>query len=354
MKLKRLIDVLVPITACNFRCHYCYVTQQEQIKGRIPQLPDVALIKKAFSKKRLGGACYINFCGQGETLLQPEIPAIVAALLQEGHFIVVITNGSLPDPIDELLKLPKVLRQRLMFLASFHFLELKRLGLIEHYFSTIKKMRAAGVSFNSIMTVCDELIPYKDEIKEMCIRNLGAYCNIAVGRDDTKVSKPILTSLSENEYSNIWSDFNSELFKFQMSNWGVKQTNFCYAGDIWSTVNLETGDLKQCYSSTNLLQNIYSNVNEPIKWKAYGRNCLEPHCFNGVAAFSIGAVPALNKTVPSWIALRNKVCTDGTEWFNPTLKKLLSTKMQRSPIQRLLVEHCGSQKLTFGTNQLFF
>ena len=36
MKIKRFIDCNVPVTTCNLRCHYCYITQQRKFSDALP------------------------------------------------------------------------------------------------------------------------------------------------------------------------------------------------------------------------------------------------------------------------------------------------------------------------------
>lgn len=36
-KIKRFIECIVPVTACNLRCHYCYVIQNDYRTNKIPK-----------------------------------------------------------------------------------------------------------------------------------------------------------------------------------------------------------------------------------------------------------------------------------------------------------------------------
>ena len=81
------IECLLPITACNIKCHYCYVAQRDNRKMRQARLkypPDI--IAKALRKDRVGGTAYISICGAGETMMQKKLPDIVNLLLQEGLY----------------------------------------------------------------------------------------------------------------------------------------------------------------------------------------------------------------------------------------------------------------------------
>lgn len=85
--MKRFIDIHVPITSCNFKCHYCYVTQME--KNETEQVDfkySPEIVRKALSKQRLGGVCLFNVCGLGETLIPSQIVQYIKVLLEEGHY----------------------------------------------------------------------------------------------------------------------------------------------------------------------------------------------------------------------------------------------------------------------------
>lgn len=60
---------------------------------------------RALSKEHLGGICFFSFCGAVETLFHPELAPLVAALLKEGHFVNITTNGTYTKGIDQLLAL---------------------------------------------------------------------------------------------------------------------------------------------------------------------------------------------------------------------------------------------------------
>ena len=92
-KVKYFFECLIPITACDIKCHYCYVVQRDNRKMKMANMkysPDY--IGKALSKKRLGGIAYFSLCGAGETMMQKELPELMLALLKEGHYVNVTTN----------------------------------------------------------------------------------------------------------------------------------------------------------------------------------------------------------------------------------------------------------------------
>lgn len=325
--IKRFIDCFVPVTACNMSCPYCYVTQMNLARATIPEFEySPVYIAKSLSRKRLG-VCALNLCGHGETLLPKEITGIINALLKEGHYVFVVTNGTINKRFDEIIKLPSWRLKRLFFKFSFHYLELLRLGLMNDFILNIEKVKKAGCSYSIEMTPYDELIPHIEEIKDFCMKNFGALCHVTVARDNAQKDLPILTELSRDDYFRTWSVFNSPLFEYKFSVFNVKQAKFCYGGELTSTLDLMTGNLKQCYLG-EVIQNIYENPKEPIKWNPIGERCPESHCYNAHAFLTFGAVPELNRETPTYADMRNRICADGSEWLTPKMKAFMSQKIE--------------------------
>ena len=326
-KIKKFIDCYIPITTCNFRCPYCYITQNNRWNDALPEFKYSAqYVRKALSKERLGGTCLLNMCGGGETLLPPYIIELLKELLEEGHYIWVITNGSLNKRFEEISKFPKNLLYRLAFKFSFHYLELKRLNKLEDYVKNIKLMQDSGASFSIEITPYDELIEYIDEIKEFSLKNFGALPHITVAREDNTDNKKILTKLSKQEYNKVWSQFNSKMFSFKLSTILVKRKEYCYAGKWSYILDIGKGVLSQCYSN-NMQQNIFENM-KPIKIKSVGRKCLEPHCYNSHAFLTWGNIPRLK--APYYYEMRNRIQSDEKEWLNPYMKEFCSHKLKEN------------------------
>ena len=341
-KLSRLVNVYVPVKACTFRCHYCYITTHRQFSSDLPRFKySPERIRAALAQKRLGGCASIVFCGGGETLLPPEIPSYLLAVLDEGHFVTIVTNGSVFRAFDIIAKFPQEYFERIFFKFSYHHLELKRLGLLNRYFDNVRRMRDLGASFTLEVTPNDELIPFIGEVKETCMREVGAWPHITVARDErVMASLPILTNLSRADFVDTWSVFDSELFRVKMSVFGKRIPSFCYAGD-WSVYfNLGTGMMNQCYCSF-CQHDIVKDVSLPIPFKAIGHYCLFPHCYNAHTFVPYGILPS---AVDSFNDLeRNRVCSDGTEWLKPRFKafmhqRLCDNRPQYSLPKRLVVD----------------
>jgi organic radical activating enzyme len=328
-KIKRYIECYVPVTTCTLRCHYCYITHHRLFEGPLPDLkftPEE--VRKALSKKRMGGTCLINFCGGGETLLSNKIVDYVKVLLEEGHYVMIVTNGTVNKRFDEIVSFPKELLKRLFFKFSYHYIEFKLKNRLEIFFSNINKVHDAGASFTLEAPPSDELIPYIEEMKAVAIKYVGAINHVTVSRDERVYGElPILTNMNKKDYKKTWTVFDSRLFDYKMMIFGEKRKEFCYAGAWLLVVNIGTGDLSQCYRSY-YKQNIFKDVNKPIRFFPIGNNCCEEHCYNGHSFFSFGVIPELK--APTYTEMRNRICPDGKEWLYPEMKSFMETKLYES------------------------
>ena len=169
-KPKRFLECQFPVTICNLECPYCYIIQENRRKMQKAELiysPEY--IAKALRKERLGGVCWINICGAGETLIQDEVIDIIQLLLEEGHYLNITTNGTLDRQFDALIEKCKDYLNHLHIAFSWHFLELKKRNLTDRFFTNIIKMKNAGASILLQINLCDEYVPYIDEIKNISI-----------------------------------------------------------------------------------------------------------------------------------------------------------------------------------------
>lgn len=116
-KIRRFIDIYIPTEVCNFRCSYCYISQRDnKTSAKIEQITHTpAEIREALSVKRLGGICLLNFCAGGETLLGTEILPIVKELIMEGHYVSIITNGTMTKRFLEVMEWSREVREKLFF-----------------------------------------------------------------------------------------------------------------------------------------------------------------------------------------------------------------------------------------------
>lgn len=328
-KLKGFIEVLIPITVCNFKCHYCYVIQRDNRtndQGIVNHTPTE--IRNALSINRLGGVFYISLCGAGETMLVKNLAEIVKNLLEEGHYLNVTTNGTVSKAFDHFFEIiPKDLLPHLNFSFSFHYLELVRLKQMDRFWDNIAKVREHGCSFVLQINLCDEYIPHWDEIKRLSIEHVGAPPQVAATRKENNLENDVelFTNLSRQEYESKGREFDSPLFDFTMRNFMVKRNEFCYAGKWNFVLNLQTGIMRPCYCSLSHV-NIYKNPNQKIKFHPVGKHCQSPFCMNSSHFIALGSMPGY-KDAPSYGDLRNRKCPDGSEWYSPQFKQFVTQKL---------------------------
>lgn len=324
-KLKRYLECYIDTETCNLRCHYCYIAQLEKFKNKLVKFEHTPEeIRKALSVKRLGGKCLINLCAGGETLLSKDVIPVIKELLEEGHYLTVVTNGTMANRFKEISTFPKELLERLFFKFSFHYLEFLRINFLDKFFENIEIIRNAGCSFTVEITPSDELIEHIDEVKKVCMEKLGTLCHITIARDDRTDNIEVLSNKSFDEYKKIWGQFDSGLFDYKTKIFYKKRKEFCYAGD-WSVyINLSSGEMKQCYFGRTI-DNIYKDIDKPLKFEAIGNNCQLPHCYNGHSYISLGDIPEINDA-PTYADIRNRN-VNNIEWLNPTMKSFMSQKL---------------------------
>ena len=313
-KIVKFLECYIPVKTCNFRCHYCYITQNKWWSEKLPKFKySPEHIAHALSKKRMGGTCLVNMCAGGETLLPSEIVDITRCLLEEGHYVMIVTNGTISKRFDEILSLDNDLLKHLFFKFSFQYLELKRTGLMEQFFQNVQKVKDSPASFTVELTTCDELVPHIPDIKNVCMENLGALCHLSIARDETKPTIPRLSKYTEKQARKIWGDFDCAMFNFKLPLFEKKRTEFCYAG-MWSyCIDFGTGDMNPCYRC-GAVQNIFEDVDTPIKQCPIGKKCPNPHCWNNHSFLGLGDIPGF--PAPRYAEIRDRICSDGSHWLN--------------------------------------
>lgn len=261
-------------------------------------------------------------------MLAKEVVEYARAFLEEGHYVMIVTNGTISKRFDDFASFPDHLKKHLFFKFSYHYLEFKQRGLFDVFFNNIRKVRDAGCSFTLELTPSDDAIPYIDEIKQRAIAELGAPNHVTIARDErTKNRLPMLTQLSRQDYIDTWKTFDSALFDYKLTIFGHKRREFCYAGDWSFCVNLATGKMKQCYR-TYYRADIFRDISEPIPFRAIGNCCKEHHCYNGHSLIVLGDIPS--QITPTYAQLRNRQSLDGSEWLRPEMKSFMSTSLKES------------------------
>lgn len=327
-KIKKIFLIQIPLSICNFRCHYCYLsTHEHKYEGYQPKMrltPEE--FGHAFDKKRVGGVAYANFCADGETLLTTDIDKYVKEYVKQGHYAEIVTNLTPSKVLEKFLAWDEELLKHVTFKCSFHYLELKKRNLLEVFAANVKKIWAAGASANIEITPSDELIPYIDELKEFSLLHFGALPHVTVARNEATINLANLTKLSPEKYEEIWSQFDSSFWEFKYSLFGKRQKDFCYAGSWGYTLNYETGDLRQCYVGKTI-GNMYDDLMSPLPDRPIGL-CREPHCHNAHALMSLGFIP--NRYAAHYGDMRNRCRRDDVDWIRPEMRSFLNSKLEES------------------------
>lgn len=322
----KFFECLWPITACNLRCEYCYVIQEERRWDKIEKTNySIPQMLEALSKKRLGGTCYFSICGAGETLIPEDIVPFVYGLLKEGHYVNLTTNGTIVKRFEEFVEFPKELQERLHFSFSLHYKELKERNLLEVFKNNVKKVQnTKKISFFVQFNMYDGYLPYLQEIKNFCVDNFGAPPQLCATRNMRTPEVELLTTKTKDEYFSLGKEFKSKLFEMTNQQFMKKQTNFCYAGRFSYSLDLKTGILKPCYCSA-INQNIFEDSVSPILDCPVGFNCESPYCMNNSHFISLGVVPSI--TCPSYGELRDR---PEAKWQTKKVKDFLSQKFYKN------------------------
>lgn len=335
-RIKRFITCHVPVTVCNFSCEYCYL---RNITERVidPFVLEPKQLATKLSAERLGGTCYFNLCADGETMMHPQLIDLVSELTSYGHYVDIITNGTMTKKFDELIEKLTIDQQRhVMIKFSFHYVELKRRGLLDVFADNVNKIRKSQVSLSIEITPYDKLVDLINEIRDFSMDNFGVLPHVTVARDADTQSIDLLTRYTREEYRAIWGQFDSAMFDFKLCTFNEKRTEFCYAGEWSIKLNLGTGDYTQCYVGATL-----GNICDegPIKLRAIGR-CLMPHCFNGHALLALGVIPELES--PTYAEERDRTCRDGNTWLKEECSQFFSSKLKESNKEYDEIQKCTS------------
>ncbi|MBD5523916.1 MAG: radical SAM protein [Lachnospiraceae bacterium] len=324
-EIKRLILGLIPNQKCNLRCEYCYISQVNAWEEPTTLKYSVEYIARCLSKERLGGTSLINLTGNGETMLQPDIVPLTGELLKQGHYVEIVTNGTITKHINDILTLPDELLSHLFFKISFHYKELKRRKMLSMFWDNIAAIKKSAASFSLELLAYDGIEEDIDEIKKICYERAGAICHATIGRNDKRRDKALLSGHSIEEFSSIWKSLESPMAQFKLEVIGKKRKEFCYAGDWSLFVNMYTGESQPCYWQP-YNQNIFENSEKPIKFYPVGHTCTQPYCTNAHAHMAWGVIPELY--TPSYAEMRNRKCLDGSEWLKCECKSFFSSKLQ--------------------------
>lgn len=327
--IQRFIDINISgTTTCNFHCEYCYVWRKEEFKegNLLSEEHSVKEIREGLSKERLGGICFINLCARGETLLAQNIVELIYALLDEGHYVSVVTNGTVTSKIKEILSLPDKLLGRMFFKISFHYIELKRLGVLERFWDNIDEISGSRCSYTLEITPGDGSVKYIDEMKDLALKKTnGALPHVSFTRDSNKAGFDLLSKYSIEDYRSIWGQFDSKMFDLKSKWYGKNMQQYqCYAGNWSYLIDLNSGNVRPCYHS-EVIGNIFDREMKAFPVRPVDHNCKVSYCFNNHAFLAWGCVPDI--LCGSYLDMRNRTDKKGKAWLKPEMAEVMSQKL---------------------------
>lgn len=328
-EIKKFIEIHFPFGVCNMQCSYCYIGQH--CKEMKEMRYSVDEIKKAFSKKRLGGCCLINICSDGETMIHPSMPSVIKVLLEEGHYVMVVTNGTMTNRFKECLMFPVELLKHLFFKVSFHYEEMEKMHMLDIFFDNVRMIKESACSLTVEYIVCDDTWENIEQFKETCLRQLGTYPQMNMPRDGRKHSLGICSVYSWENYIKKYEQLGiaSEFFTFRKQMFGKRYNKFCYAGQRSLWINMGTGCSYQCYALPPL--QYFMDYRRPVRWLAIGEHCNVAHCYSNHAFMTLGVTSCLDgsKYRPTYDEIRDRMTLDGTSWLKPEFQKIFKEGVSR-------------------------
>jgi hypothetical protein len=178
----------------------------------------------------------------------------------------------------------------------------------------------------------DEYFDKWNQILDLVETRVGAKPQLAVTRDESTVPFTFFTKKKPSEYIALANEAKSPLFDFTLKNFNISRHEFCYAGDWSGKLYLDTGLLLPCYA-VKRGQNIFDNLDQPIKFEAIGRNCHMSYCVNSSHFMSLGVIPTT--LTPSYADLRDR---PEAGWYSKRMRAFLDERLyhdnQQYPIGR--------------------
>ena len=82
--------------------------------------------------------------------------------------------------------------------------------------------------------------------------------------------------------------------------------------------------MTQCYCGREL-DNIYANIERPLKLEPIGHHCTLAHCYNGHAFLTLQTIPELQ--TPTYTSLRDRTDQRGEHWLQSEMREFMSQKL---------------------------
>lgn len=291
-KIVKMINGTIHTLGCTLQCEYCYLAQRGyKNDGDVFALKyPLDKVLKACSKERLGGTCFIQIIGDGETLLPKDAGPLILGLLKEGHYVQVITNGTLTERIHDLIEGAEQegVADHLLMSFSLHFMELEKGNWLKIYADNINYVREKGVSFRISMVCSDADIEAEKRIHEYCENDLdGVALSIGSAKKYNEITGNIegLWSKYEKEeyYKKVIDIFPSYNLEYIQDLDEIDNHKFCYAGSWYFQVDFTTGTYSQCLQNAGPIHNFFENIEDELMLEPVGTRCKASWCWCGWA-----------------------------------------------------------------------
>lgn len=312
----RCVLLKFPRTECDLRCSYCYLRLRKGtavadggfLERRLPET-----IADSLAPERLGGACFFYGYADGEPLLYDANVRLLAALAARGHFVAVTTNLNVPASSRLERAFAPGDRWRVLFLASLHWHEMRRLGRLDAFFGNLDRLREAGFSCRVRLCFAPEYLPELESIDELCLRRTGQL--------------PLLTRWRGTESPGPGMDaldcigVRSPVYRLQKSAADVPRREFCLAGNRSCVLDLGNGEFRACLAEPVMGILDPDTPGQPLPFPSVpvGRHCRARWCMCCSILWPWGVVPDL---FPGpWADL---FFAAGDRFVNPRLRAALS------------------------------
>jgi len=224
---------------------------------------------KCFAVERFGGPVFFAGASAGETLLTKDIVPLTEGMLSKGHVVSYTTNMTATSVLKQLCEFPAGLRSGLELDASLHYLELKKLNMLDKYFENLNMLKNAGISIAIFLVISDHYIPYLREISDLCQEKIGLLPIAGAMRDYDKKGGKVKKDYSQID-GIVKETCDVRQWELQKRIYGHKRMEFCHAGEYSVNVNLANGAYRKCWNYGEL-GNIFNDPNEPVKFEPVGK-----------------------------------------------------------------------------------
>jgi hypothetical protein len=289
-------------------------------------------IGRAVKKERLGGTCSFRIVADGETLVSDNVIDITLEILKAGHHVSLVTNGTLTKQFQKFHGFPKEYFNRILFNFSLHYLELLRTNTLDIFFNNVRFVKSLGCSYYMTLTLYDNYIPHLENIKKICLKELGLIPVLGYARSLQDEYK-LLTDLRTEQYLETAKSYGPNSVDFWLKHFMIKRNEFCYAGDWLSILDLSTGILKSCFAE-NIIGNMFSEPDERIPFEAIGKSCHSPFCLNAPNFLTFGIIPSMQTITFTELRDTGGFSEQMRYFFN---SKLAESNKEYNPIKKFWI-----------------